>query len=155
MENILTIGVQVSTILTSITVFVMILQLRSDTKDQDLQYLFYLHEYLSNSEFTGARHLVRTELFSKPYDQWVSSDKIAANQVCASYDQAGLLISEGVLNKKTVSLFIKSSWGESICDQFEILRPYLDDQLTPHTTGRRFFRHFDTLYRQACQLHRI
>ena len=55
------------------------------------------------------------------------------------------------MNKKTKKLFLKSSWGISICDQYRILEEYLNDKQTPNKTGRDFFLHFSELNELASQ----
>lgn len=154
MDRLLTIGVQIANILTGITVFIMIVQLRNQGRDQDIQSLLYLQEYLSKDDLNRARYMIRTELCSKQYGQWSAPDKETANKICASYDQAGIIVTEGIVSKKAATLFLKSSWGESICDQYEALKPYLDEFQTPHKTGTEFFRHFAALYKSAATIHR-
>ena len=84
---------------------------------------------------------MRTELFKKDYSEWSEDDKEQANRVCASYDQAGILLSAGVVNPKTAKGFLSSSWGQSIVDQYESLEPFVNDKQTPTATGREFFHH--------------
>jgi hypothetical protein len=50
---------------------------------------------------------------------------------------------------------MSSSWGESICDQFEALQDYLADKQTPTRTGAEFFKHFTALYDEAHVHHRV
>lgn len=138
----LTTFAELGSALAGFSVFFAVWQLTKEMRGQNLQSLFYLHEYLAQEAFSSARRLVRTELYARPYAEWVQSDRAAANDVCASYDQAGLLLSAGILRHDTRRLFMSSSWGESICDQFEALHEYLGDQQTPTHTGSEFFRHF-------------
>lgn len=133
-----------------IAVVALVKQLRA----QNLQSLFYLHQYLAQDAFSAARQRVRTRLHAVAYGDWTDDDKAAANKVCSSYDQAGLLIGAGVLAKDTRKVFLSSSWGESVCDQYESLEPFLDAQQTPTRTGREFFAHFTALYTEASQFHR-
>lgn len=137
-----------------ISLVIAVIALIRELRAQNLQNLFYLHQYLAQDAFSVARQVVRTRLHAVSYDEWTDADKAAANKVCASYDQAGLLIGAGVLAKPTRKLFLSSSWGESVCDQYESLRPFLDDQQTPTRTGREFFAHFTALYTEASQYHR-
>jgi hypothetical protein len=92
---------------------------------------------------------VRTELCKKPYADWTDDDKQAANDVCASYDQAAILLAARVLDSGSEKHFLRSSWGKSICHQYELLKDFLDDRQTPTETGREFFRHFGELYAKA------
>lgn len=150
----LNIAAQLGTALAGFSLIFVVIQLTREMRGQNLQSLFYLHQYLSQDEFSIARHLIRTELFNKPFNKWSDTDKKFANKVCASYDQAGLLISAGIMNKDTKELFLKSSWGESMCDQYESLRDYLDAKQTPNKTGKEFFHHFSDLYTMAAKYHR-
>lgn len=124
-------------------------QAESAEKNQYLQGFLYLHGYLSSDEFTKARHNIRTEPKSKNYEDWTENDKEAANKVCVSYDQAGILIYAGLLGKDNNNLFLKSSWGESVCHQYELLAVYLNNIQAPGRTGMSFFEHFVWLYEQA------
>jgi hypothetical protein len=139
----------IAAIITTVSLVIAVAQLIRSMKTQDLQSFFYIHNYLSQDEFSNARKKIRTELFCTVYSCWGDEEKKSANRVCASYDQAGLLISIGVLNKKTKREFLSSSWGRSIIDQYESLKPFLDDYQTPTQTGREFFKHFTWLYNEA------
>lgn len=141
--------------LAGISVFFAVIQLTREMRSENLQSLFYLHQYLAQGDFSAARHIVRTRLHSLPYSEWCEGDRAVANTVCASYDQAGLLISAGILRKETKRLFLRSSWGESICDQYEALSSFLADAQTPNKTGADFFCHFAGLYAEAKQYHRV
>lgn len=76
----------------------------------------------------------------------------SANRVCASYDQAGIMLGAGLLNKKTKREFLRSSWGQSIIDQYNVLQPFLKDMQTPTMTGHDFFKHFVWLYEETKRL---
>ena len=143
------IAADVATIVTSISLIVAIVQLIREKGNENTASFFYLHKYLSQEQFSIARKKVRTELFKKPYHEWTDQDKEEANRVCASYDQAGILISAGVVNGKTAKGFLSSSWGRSIVDQYECLADFLNDKQTPSQTGKEFFHHFTWLYNQA------
>lgn len=143
----------IATVITSISLVAAIIQLISETKAQNLQSFFYLHKYLSQDSLGFARKVVRTKLCNSPYEQWGEEEKEFANRVCASYDQTGILISIGILSKKTKVGFLLSSWGRSIVDQYESLKPFLDDKQTPNQTGREFFWHFAWLYKEAKKYH--
>jgi hypothetical protein len=150
----LSILAQIGTALTGFTLIIFVIQLIKEMRNQNFQALFYLHQYLSQDEFSVSRHLSRTKLYKTPYKDWTEIEKKTANKICASYDQAGLLISAGIMNNKTKELFLRSSWGESMCDQYEILKDYLDDKQTPNKRGIEFFCHFSNLYNIARQYHR-
>ena len=136
------IAANIAEVLTSISLLATMIQLIREMRTQSWESFFYVHEYLSQDQFGEARKKVRTELYKKEYTEWTEEDKMAANRVCASYDQAGILLSQGLLNKRTRSGFLGSSWGRSIIDQYESLTPFLDDMQTPTQTGREFFHHF-------------
>jgi len=143
----------IATSVTSLGVIITLVQLTRETRVQNTQSFFYLHGYLSQQDFSTARKHVRTDLTHKEYSLWDEADKQMANMVCASYDQTGILIELGILDKSTETGFLRSSWGESIVDQFEVLRPFLNDMQTPHQTGREFFHHFTELYTMAKPYH--
>ncbi|MGP0094367.1 MAG: hypothetical protein ACLPKB_31145 [Xanthobacteraceae bacterium] len=145
---------ELATIVTSLSVLILLLSFVSNIRYQRLQSLIYLHQYLSQNDFSVARRAVRTILQKKPYCEWTEEDKLHANRVCASYDQAGILITGGIIDTRSAKVILKSSWGESICHQYEILATYLDDTQTPAGTGREFFRHFGDLYDLAWDYHR-
>ncbi len=136
-------------IVTSATLLIGIIELLKETRAQKWESFFHLHEYLSQEQFADARKLVRTELYRKEYALWTEEDKKSANRVCASYDQAGIMLGAGLLNKKTKKEFLKSSWGQSIIDQYNVLLPFLEDQQTPTKTGLDFFKHFVWLYEET------
>lgn len=133
-----------------ITIIVFITQIKQSNTDTFL----YVHQYLSQSEFSEARKYIRTQLTNLPYAHWEETDKNNANIVCSSYDQAGILITSNIISKKYRKIFLKSSWGESIVHQYEKLSPYLDNEQAPGLTGREFFVHFKTLYEQAKIYHK-
>ena len=138
----------------SFSLIIAAIALIREMRTQNLQNLFYLHQYLSQDELSNARRRVRTEIHRREYHEWNDEDREAASRVCASYDQAGLLIGAGVLNDQARKLLLSSSWGESICDQYESLQPFLYDQQTPSRTGFEFFQHFTALYNEATKFHR-
>lgn len=142
------IAADVATVITSISLIIAIIQLIREKGNENTESFFYLHKYLSQEQFSTARKRIRTELFKKAYSEWTEDDKEQANRVCASYDQAGILLNS-VVNPKTAKGFLSSSWGQSIIDQYESLTPFLDDKQTPTLTGKQFFRHFTWLYHQA------
>lgn len=154
LKDALLIGTQLASILTGISVIFVALQFIKSVKSQNLQSFFYIHQYLSNNTFGKARHTVRKELAKKAYSEWKEDDMGQVNKVCSSYDQTGILISMGVLDKKTKAKFLASSWGESICDQFEILEEFLNNYQTPNKKGKDFFVHFEELYNEAKCYHR-
>lgn len=141
-------------LISALAIVVAVAQLTREVRASSVQSLFYLHQYLAQDTFSHARKVVRTQLCNKPYKDWTNDDRDAANRVCASYDQAGLLMGAGIIPKRVKKLFLASSWGNSICDQFETLFPFLDDQQTPTLSGRQFFRHFSWLYEEASAIHR-
>lgn len=145
---------QISEVIASIGILIAVVSLTKEIRSQNLNNFFYLHEYLSQMDFSSARKHVRTSLYKKPYAEWSEEDRQDANQVCASYDQAGILLNNGIIDKKTKKVFLKSSWGQSIIDQYEALAPFLADQQTPHLTGEEFFHHFSELYQAAKKMQR-
>ncbi|MBB5519494.1 DUF4760 domain-containing protein [Amphiplicatus metriothermophilus] len=108
-------------------VLIALWRVSHDIRTRNQQSFFYLHQYLSQEEFSVARRELRTRLHKLDYSQWTPEDKGFANRVCASYDQAGILITGGIVDARSADVFLRSSWGESICHQYEILKEYLDD----------------------------
>ena len=143
------IAANIAEVVTSISLVIAIIQLIREKGNENTSAFFYLHQYLSQEQFSAARKKVRTELFKKDYVEWTEEDKEQANRVCASYDQAGILISAKVINPKTAKGFLNSSWGIRIMDQYECLDKFLSDYQTPTQTGKEFFHHFTWLYEEA------
>lgn len=143
------IAANIAQVITSISLVIAIIQLIREKGKENTSAFFYVHQYLSQEQFSVARKKVRTELFKKDYSEWTDEDKEQANRVCASYDQAGILISGKLLNPKTAKEFLNSSWGISIIDQYESLDSFLNDYQTPTQTGKEFFHHFTWLYEQT------
>ncbi len=154
LNEVLVLGTHMAAILTGLSVVIVVLQFTKSVRVQNLQAFFYLHQYLSSNDFGEARHLVRKILYKTDYLNWTVNEKEQVNKVCSSYDQAGLLLSLGILDEKTKRKFLSSSWGESICDQYEILKGYLDDHQTPGKKGKYFFKHFVKLYEETACYHR-
>ena len=133
---------------------VSIAQSREQQRSSELQALFHLHQYLSQAEFADARRRVRKEMHLIPYESWGDEDRTAADRVCASYDQAGILFEFGIISSRDQEMFLRSSWGCSVCDQFDVLDPYLSDVQAVSRAGSRFFVHFANLNEEARNYHR-
>lgn len=112
----------------------------------------YLHRYLSRPEHGQARQHVRTQLPGKLFADWSPTDSASASVVAASYDQAQILIRSGAITGPQREFFLSSSWGESICHQYETLDRFLAHRQTPTATGKAFFRHFAELYEDAARI---
>lgn len=141
----------IATALTSVGLIIAVVQLIKESRVENAQSFFYLHGYLVQEEFSHARATVRTRLYKMPIEDWSKSDKEEANRVCASYDQTGIFLMMGILDRKTKKRFLQSSWGQSIIDQYEGLEQFLNQQQTPTKTGRDFFEHFTWLYHEALE----
>lgn len=110
-----------------------------------IQNFFYLHNLLSRQEYAAARRKMREYGKSPRFRKdktFPKSLKESADLVCASYDQAGILIEAGLLSSRDRRKFYESSWGQSIVEQFEWLRLYLNE---PGKDRIEFFRHFVAL----------
>ena len=157
----------ISSFITSFSVLLVIIQIKKNSDTQNTSSFFYLHNFLSSEALMVARKEVRTVLYGKPYEEWTEEDKSNANRVCASYDQAGILLNYGIIDNKTKKLFLLSSWGKSILHQYEALAQFLDDRQSPacaccinkkptcekpKCTGRAFFEHFTRLYEEVIKL---
>jgi hypothetical protein len=143
------VAANIATVITSLSLIVVVIQLLREMKSQSIQSFYYLHQYLSQEEFRKARVVVRTKLYKLDYSKWDNQDKMYANAVCSSYDQAGILIESKVLNTKMMKIFLKSSWGNSVIDQYQVLKPFLADFQTSNKSGFDFFVHFTKLYNEA------
>ncbi|SOD94610.1 hypothetical protein SAMN05421508_10454 [Caenispirillum bisanense] len=135
-----------ATALTLLATAGVLIGLVNTLRDQRRQALLYLHGYLARDELSAAREAVRCRLSTIPYAAWTDDDKLHASRVCASYDQAGFLMETKVIAPAQAELLLRSSWGESVCDQYEALEGFLDARQTPSKTGRAFFVHFGRLY---------
>ncbi len=136
-------------LLTAATAFYAALQIRLARDQQQDQSLFYLHQYLASQDFSDARLHVREKLAKLPYDKWEDADRAKANSVAASYDQAGILLNTRIIGPTRRATLLNSSWGESICDQYELLSAYLNDMRTPAKSGREYFAGFGKLYAET------
>jgi hypothetical protein len=129
---------------------IALLTFKADREQKVNEQIFYLHDYLTRKEFHDSRLLIREHMPPKPIEAWTDAEKQAANFVCSSYDQAGILIVNRIIGPFPARVFLESSWGESICHQYEKLAPYLDSPRTPGgLTGREYFWTFGKLYVQA------
>ena len=79
---------------------------------------------LRHDKFSVARHLVRTDLYTKDYKDWDTEERKVANKVCASYDQAGMLIAAGILNKATKEIFLSNYPNTGIVKKGGILEVF-------------------------------
>lgn len=145
----------IANIVASVSVFIAVISLAKEIKNQNIQSFFYLHEYLSQDHFSEARRQVRKKIYKKSfYSDYSEKELEFANRVCASYDQAGIIIKTKMINKNIVNEFIKSSWGRSIVDQYCSLKLFLDEQQTPNKIGRDFFEHFTYIYKLCLEYHK-
>lgn len=124
-------------------------QLSRSMRQANNSSLFYLHQYLTAAEFVEARRYFRTNPPPADYRNWSEEARRQANLVAASYDQAGILLDARAVAPADRDLFLRSSWGESICDQFDALRPFLLAPQTQTRNGYGFFRHFAALAQDA------
>ncbi len=137
-----------------IAIIVAYKQHRQQIRDSDLHALFYVHGYLADERFAKARREVRSSLCSKPFKDWGEDEYEAADLVATSYDQAGILFNLGVVSDESKQRFLESSWGRSICDQWEVLdQDWLDEHKVVGRPARDFFIHFEGLYEDARLLH--
>ncbi len=148
----------IATIFAAFGVLIALWRVSHDIRTRNQQSFFYLHQYLSQDGFSVARRELRERLREIDYEDWTEDDKASANRVCASYDQAGILITGGIVDSQSAEVFLRSSWGESICHQYEALSDYLDDDRVKRGVsairGRDFFVHFGDLYKISCRFHR-
>jgi hypothetical protein len=147
--SVISVIADIATTLASISVLVALLSLKQEAKNARVQAFFYLHGFLATDTLNASRKHIRTTLAHVPYEEWDEKAKSDANNVCASYDQAGILLSTKALDNNTKKRFLESSWGVSIIDQYRLLSDFLDDNQTPYATGREFFEHFKWLNNEA------
>jgi hypothetical protein len=135
------------------TLFILGSHRRAQRYSWDSQRLLYLHSFLSSAEQMEARRSLRSKT---DVATWQTKDDDFADVISAAYDQAGiLLLAPGLVTSKQTKYLLKSSWGKSICEQFEHIEKrenYRDLTkslpLKTHTLKNHFV-HFGDLYRLA------
>jgi hypothetical protein len=152
--NFLESAAQVSSVLASLSIIFAIVAYRREIRGQNLQSLFYMHQYLAKDDFADARRICRTRLHGRPLSEWTDHEREAAAHVCLSYEEAAMLLGGGVLNDAGRDLMMQSAWGRSICDFRELLDEFLAAPFTPTETAAEYFPNFMRLYREASILHR-
>ncbi len=122
---------------------------RAQRYSWDTQRLLYLHGFLSSSDQMAARRWLRAR---KDETAWDVKEDEFADVVSAAYDQAGiLLLAPGLVNSKQTKYLLRSSWGKSICEQYELIEKRERHRALrgPHKTHTllNHFTHFGDLYR--------
>ncbi len=128
------------------TVVVYYLQLRAMQKSAVASNILALINFLQQPRVHDARTVVRSQLKSKSYEQWTVEDKRAASVVCSTYDIAGLLILD--LDVVPEAPFI-SSWGPSIRDCYEVLKPFHSEMRSEKNSGSEYWKVFERLAAKA------
>ena len=144
-------GLAVTGFISSLTTLITLLLLGSHRRAQryswDAQRLLYLHGYLSNPEQMSARRMLRSK---REVERWETEEDEQADKVSAAYDQAGiLLLAPGLVNSKQTRYLLRSSWGKSICEQYELIEKRekhraLHGPVKSHGLGNHF-THFGAL----------
>lgn len=136
-----------------VSICALVVTFRLARRQSQLTAFSNLHHYLSREDLQKARMVFRSGKRPQIYAEWDDQLKDAANRIAGSYDQAGLILSvNSMIGKSERQLLLKSSWGDSILDQFEALWPFLEqDQRSGRVcpegrSGFAFFRHFQDLY---------
>jgi hypothetical protein len=132
---------QLATVVAAAGVVVSLRGLRETRQLAATSHLITLIGFLSKTELSEARHRVLHSLKDKPLTAWDQEDRAAAKRVCSSYDLAGLLVKNQVING---AVFI-TSWGESVRHQYLILKPYLDQPVVSTLTGCEYWADFSWL----------
>lgn len=129
-----------------VTVWFRLRHERHERSAWDSQKFFYVHEFLTHPRYFEARRHVRTKMHENTgkfanLSKWIDQDFEHADIVCATYDQAWLLLKSGAfLNDGHRREFLET-WGKSICSQYEALQPYIERD--------SFFDGFSRLYEEA------
>lgn len=131
------------------------------SRSENSKILLYLHEYLSRNEYRDARRHIKFSMLGndgeiKHWLDWTNVDKKFAYEVCSCYDQAGFLLLSDLVDDKTRQFFLRSSWGESIKEQYKNLSLYLQTAQSETDGGppSKFFKHFVELHERAQRLER-
>jgi hypothetical protein len=144
---------QATSVLASLTIVLAIVAYRREIRGQNIEGLFYLHQYLAKDHFAEARRVALTRLAHVPYAEWTDDDKEAAYRVCLSFEEAALLLGGEVLNQRGRDLMLRSFWGRSVCTHHDILRDFLAAKFTPTLTAAEYFPNFMALHQAAEACH--
>ena len=121
------------------------LQSKAAKRTASVQNLMTLLHFLYDRDLSKHRKTVRSDLGEKKHAEWTEEDRRAAHSVCSSYDFAGLLVKGGLVPE---GLFLES-WGESVCDLYEILTPYLQSMHAESQSGHEYWSSYSWLYTRA------
>lgn len=113
-------------------------RLRATYSQLMVQNLLRLSEYLHQTEFSEARHKVRTAKRGEV-------DPEAFRKLCSSFDLAGLFVRNGLVDEKVFLDY----WGGLLI----FLQDHISDNLHNlefgNVTGQQYYRHFQWLLNQA------
>jgi hypothetical protein len=132
----------------SLAIVLLLYQLRATKRAEIGRNSIELLKYLQQEQIQSARRQVITRLRGKPLDQLNDEDSAAAGTVCASYDQAGVLIKRGIVDK---TMFLHT-WGASIVVTRFILSSFIEQRR--QEMGATYYEHFDWLRDQAQKYHK-
>jgi hypothetical protein len=132
----------IATIFIAGTFFIYYLQLRAMKNTSKAQNILSLISFLNSKENHDARKHILSNLALKEFNMWDENDRSEASQVCASYDTAGLLIHNGIVEKA----IIIENWGPSILKCHDILAPFIKELRS--NMGPRYWDDFDWLDQQ-------
>jgi hypothetical protein len=110
------------------TLWVYWAQLRAIRSAATGQNILALVNFLQADRVREARTTVRDKLKSKPYGEWETQDKRAAELVCSTYDVAGILMFQEKLVPPKPFL---ENWGPSIQACYKILLPHILEMQKP------------------------
>jgi hypothetical protein len=133
--------------------------MKEEKRSWGVQRFTYLHEFLSDERYAKARYRLRkARKNGETYNPNEHDDPM--DTVCACYDQAGLILLDAdYIEDFDRSKFLKSSWGNSIIEQYEIIRQFEIEREAanggnapnPYST-QDFFEHFRNLYDKTCEV---
>jgi len=104
---------------------------------------------LQTDKRRNERKLVMEILSKKPMESWSLEDISAAENVCQSYDTAGIMIR----NKMLPVNIIADSWGNSIRTTWKILAPFIE-QRREKNNSTEYWDDFEWLAKQANKYHK-
>jgi hypothetical protein len=144
---------QIATVLASMSIIFAVVAYRREIRGQNLQGLFYLHQYLAQEHFAEARRISLTRLAHVPFGEWTDDDLKQAYRLCLSFEEAALLLGGEVLNDRGRELMLRSFWGATVCLHHGIVKDYLAAKISPTMTGAEYFPNFVQLHTEAVKLH--
>jgi len=132
--------------------------MRAERRTWEAQRVIYLHGFLTAPHYADARRRLRS--LNGDIKNWVPAEHDKDMDVVSTgYDQAGfMLLDNDYVAEADRKTLLGSSWGQSIVDQYELIRKREEVlEKTSDASGRanlrttqNFFKHFTKLYQETC-----